>query len=140
MHKEPAVGWHRRSVGLSLKELNCSSPDPEKIPECCGACGRQWSGSRALVDAIRDLPDKSRAILFQRMLTIVYVAPESRSELRTPISRSTACVWHLPNWHTRAAVSLQNTGGSLGNRLAAAGSRTVTSGSLSPVLRGARRL
>jgi hypothetical protein len=74
----------RRSVGLSMEEVKslvAAGGDlaEKKFMECCWCL---WKANGAelvepFVDAaFNDLPDKSRAILFQRMLTIVYVAQE----------------------------------------------------------------
>jgi hypothetical protein len=75
----------KRALGLSLKELEplfaAGSDTAEKqFMECCWSL---WKANGAeLVDpfvkaAFNNLPAKSRAVLFQRMLTIVYVAQES---------------------------------------------------------------
>jgi hypothetical protein len=74
----------RRSLGLSMKEIKpvlAAGGDlaEKKFMECCWCL---WKANGAelvesFVDAaFNDLPEKSRAILFQRMLTIVYVAQE----------------------------------------------------------------
>jgi hypothetical protein len=74
----------RRSLGLSLpqaKELFLAGGDlaERRFMECCW---RLWkaNGTELLepfVDAaFNDLPERSRAVLFQRALTIVYVAQE----------------------------------------------------------------
>ena len=74
----------KRSVGLSMEEVKslvAAGGDlaEKKFMECCWCL---WKANGAelvepFVDAaFNDLPDKSRAILFQRMLTIVYVAQE----------------------------------------------------------------
>jgi hypothetical protein len=85
MHRAPAVDTElRRSVGLSLEEVKllvAAGGDlaEKKFMECCWCL---WKANGAelvepFVDAaFNELPDKSRAILFQRMLTIVYVAQE----------------------------------------------------------------
>jgi hypothetical protein len=73
-----------RSLGLSLEEVRpllAAGGDPaeKKFMECCWCL---WKANGAelvepFVDAaFNDLPERSRAILFQRMLTIVYVAQE----------------------------------------------------------------
>ena len=74
----------RRSLGLSMKEVKplfAAGGDlaEKKFMECCWCL---WKANGAeLVEpfvnaTFNDLPEKSRAILFQRMLTIVYVAQE----------------------------------------------------------------
>ena len=74
----------KRSLGLSMKEVKplfAAGGDlaEKKFMECCWCL---WKANGAelvesFVDAVfNDLPEKSRAILFQRMLTIVYVAQE----------------------------------------------------------------
>jgi hypothetical protein len=73
-----------QSVGLSMEEaksLFAAGGDiaEKKFMECCW-CLWKANGSELVdpfVDAVfNDLPAKSRAILFQRMLTIVYLAQE----------------------------------------------------------------
>ncbi len=74
----------RRSLGLSMKDVKpllAAGGDlaERKFMECCWCL---WKANGAeLVEtfvnaAFNDLPGTSRAILFQRMLTIVYVAQE----------------------------------------------------------------
>lgn len=74
----------RKSVGLSMKELQSlftagGDAAERKFMECCWSL---WKANGAeLVDSFviaqfNNLPEKSRTILFQRMLTIVYVAQE----------------------------------------------------------------
>src|SRR5712675_728393 len=74
----------RRSLGLSIKEVKPllavgGDLAEQKFMEYCWCL---WKANGAeLVEhfvnaAFNDLPGSSRAILFQRMLTIVYVAPE----------------------------------------------------------------
>jgi hypothetical protein len=74
-----------RSLGLSLKELEPlfsagGDPAEQKFMECCWCL---WKANGAeLVEPFVDaafniLPAHSRAVLFQRMLTIVYIAQES---------------------------------------------------------------
>jgi hypothetical protein len=73
-----------RSVGLSMEEARSifaagGDSAEKKFMECCWCL---WKANGAeLVEpfveaAFNHLPGKSRAILFQRMLTIVYVAQE----------------------------------------------------------------
>jgi hypothetical protein len=75
----------RRSLGLSMKEvepfLRAGGDAAEiKFMECCRCL---WKANGAeLVEpfidaAFNKLPSKSRCVLFQRMLTIVYVAQDS---------------------------------------------------------------
>jgi hypothetical protein len=74
----------RRSLGLSMKDVKpllAAGGDlaERKFMECCWCL---WKANGAeLVEpfvnaAFNDLPETPRAILFQRMLTIVYVAQE----------------------------------------------------------------
>ena len=75
----------RRSLGMSMKELEplfAAGGDPaeQKFMECCWCLWRADGVElvEPFVDAVfNSLPEKSRAVLFQRMLTIVYVAQES---------------------------------------------------------------
>ena len=80
-----------RSLGLSIKELKpllAAGGDvaEKKFMECCW-CLWKVNGVELVepfvVAAFNSLPDKSRAVLFQRMLTIVYVAQESEIKNRT---------------------------------------------------------
>jgi hypothetical protein len=75
----------KRVLGVSLKKLEplfAAGGDPaeKKFMECCWSL---WKANGAeLVDpfvkaAFNNLPAESRTVLFQRMLTIVYVAQES---------------------------------------------------------------
>ena len=75
----------RRSLGLSMKELQplfAAGGDSaeRKFMECCWCL---WKADGVeLVEpfveaAFNNLPDKSRSVLFQRMLTIVYVAQDT---------------------------------------------------------------
>ena len=74
----------KRSLGLSMQEVRAlfaagGDQAEKKFMECCWCL---WKANGAelvepFVDAaFNDLPERSRAILFQRMLTIVYVAQE----------------------------------------------------------------
>ena len=74
-----------RSLGLSMAKLEpllAAGGDAaeRKFMECCWCL---WKANGAeLVEpfveaAFNNLPEKSRSVLFQRMLTIVYVAQES---------------------------------------------------------------
>ena len=88
----------KRSLGLSMKELRpllAAGGDlaEKKFMECCWCL---WKANGAelvepLVDAaFNDLPEKSRSVLFQRMLTIVYIAQELEIKKATepaPIER-----------------------------------------------------
>jgi hypothetical protein len=78
----------KRTLGLSLKKLEplfAAGGDAaeKKFMECCWSL---WKANGAeLVDpfveaAFNKLPAESRTVLFQRMLTIVYVAQESEIE------------------------------------------------------------
>jgi hypothetical protein len=75
----------KRSVGLSMEEARsifAAGGDlaEKKFMECCW---RLWKANGAelvepFVDAaFNHLPEKSRAVLFQRMVTIVYVAQDT---------------------------------------------------------------
>ena len=75
----------KRSTGLSMKELEpmfASGGDlaERKFMECCWCL---WKADGVelvepfVATAFNYLPEKSRAVLFQRMLTIVYVAQDS---------------------------------------------------------------
>jgi hypothetical protein len=74
----------RRSLGLSMREARsifAAGGDlaEKKFMECCW-CLWKANGTELVepfVDAaFNHLPEKTRAILFQRLLTIVYVAQE----------------------------------------------------------------
>jgi hypothetical protein len=79
-----------RSLGLTMKEiepiLTGGGDSAEKqFMECCWCLWK--AGGIDLVEpfietAFNILPEKSRSILFQRMLTIVYVAQGSESSAR----------------------------------------------------------
>jgi hypothetical protein len=75
----------RRGLGLSMKEveplLRAGGDAAEiKFMECCWCL---WKANGAelvepfIDEAFNTLPGKSRCVLFQRMLTIVYVAQDS---------------------------------------------------------------
>jgi hypothetical protein len=75
----------RRSLGLSMKELQPlftagGDSAERKFMECCWCL---WKANGVeLVEpfvevAFNNLPEKSRSVLFQRMLTIVYVAQDT---------------------------------------------------------------
>ena len=75
----------RRSLGLSMKEMQprfAAGGDSaeRKFMECCWCL---WKANGVeLVEpfveaAFNKLPEKSRSVLFQRMLTIVYVAQDT---------------------------------------------------------------
>ena len=75
----------RRGLGLATKEveplLRAGGDAAEmKFMECC-RCLWKVNGAELVepfIDAVfNTLPEKSRSILFQRMLTIVYVAQDS---------------------------------------------------------------
>jgi hypothetical protein len=77
-----------RSLGLTMKEIEPilaggGDSAEKKFMECCWCL---WKADgvelvEPFVDAAFNLlPDKSRSVLFQRMLTIVYVAQDSRSK------------------------------------------------------------
>jgi hypothetical protein len=75
----------KRSLGLSMKEVEPvfttgGDAAERKFMECCWCL---WKANGVelvelfVATAFNNLPDRSRAVLFQRMLTIVYVAQES---------------------------------------------------------------
>lgn len=77
-----------RSLGLTMKKLKpviAAGGDlaERRFMECCWCL---WKANGAdlvepFVEALfNDLPGKSRAILFQRLLTIVYVAQQERNQ------------------------------------------------------------
>lgn len=74
-----------KTLGVTLKELVPmlklgGDAAEQKFMECCW---RLWSANGSeLVEpfieaAFNDLPEKSRSVLFERMLTIVYVAQDN---------------------------------------------------------------
>ena len=74
----------KRSLGLSMKKLKPlftagGDAAERKFMECCW-CLWKTNGVELVepfvAAAFNNLPDRSRAVLFQRMLTIVYVAQE----------------------------------------------------------------
>jgi hypothetical protein len=78
----------RRSLGLTMKEIEpilAAGGDraEQQFMECCWCL---WKADgielvEPFVDsAFNILPEKSRSVLFQRMLTIVYVAQNSESK------------------------------------------------------------
>jgi hypothetical protein len=89
----------RRSLGASMKEIEplfAAGGDAaeRKFMECCWCL---WKAGGAelvepFVEAIfNNLPDKSRSVLFQRLLTIVYVAQDSEIKSTIePVSSYTA--------------------------------------------------
>src|SRR6266852_859760 len=86
----------RRGLGLSMKEvepfLRAGGDAAEiKFMECCWCL---WKANGAeLVEpfidaAFNKLPEKSRCVLFQRMLTIVYVAQDDQQAQTPPPRRA----------------------------------------------------
>ena len=82
-----------RSLGLTIKELEPilvvgGDPAEKQFMECCWCL---WKADGiGLVEPFIDaafniLPEKSRSVLFQRMLTIVYLAQDS--ETKPPSNR-----------------------------------------------------
>ena len=76
-----------RSLGLTIKEIEPilavgGDPAEKQFMECCW---RLWKADGIeLIEpfieaAFNILPEKSRSVLFQRMLTIVYLAQDSES-------------------------------------------------------------
>ena len=95
----------RRSLGLSMKEIVPlltvgGDPAERKFMECCWCL---WKADgvelvEPFVEAVfNSLPEKSRSILFQRMLTIVYVAQngETKNTIQ-PVSKGAARVQKAP--------------------------------------------
>jgi len=93
-----------RSLGLTMKEIEIilaagGDPAEKQFMECCWCL---WKADGIeLVEpfieaAFNILPAKSRSALFERMLTIVYVAQDS--ELHPKLEN--------PNWKTRTVVEL----------------------------------
>ena len=85
-----------RSLGLSMAKLEpllAAGGDAaeRKFMECCWCL---WKANGAeLVEpfveaAFNNLPGKSRSVLFQRMLTIVYVAQESEIKRENEIGNT----------------------------------------------------
>jgi hypothetical protein len=77
-----------RSLGLTMKEIKPilvvgGDPCEKQFMECCWCL---WKADgielvEPFIDAAFNiLPEKSRSILFQRMLTIVYVAQDNDSK------------------------------------------------------------
>jgi hypothetical protein len=77
-----------RSLGLTMKEIKPilvvgGDPGERQFMECCWCL---WKADgielvEPFIDAAFNiLPEKSRSILFQRMLTIVYVAQDNDSK------------------------------------------------------------
>ena len=89
MHGKTAVDAElRRSLGLTMREIEpilaAGGDSAEKqFMECCWCL---WKADgielvEPFIDAAFDiLPAKSRSVLFQRMLTIVYVAQNSEGK------------------------------------------------------------
>ena len=86
--KHAVDGELRRSLGLSMKKIEplfAAGGDlaERKFMECCRYL---WKADGAeLVEpfveaAFNILPEKSRSVLFQRMLTIVYVAQDNENK------------------------------------------------------------
>ena len=82
----------KRTLGLSMKELEPhftagGDSAEQKFMECCWSL---WKVNGVeLVEpfvaaAFNNLPEKSRSILFQRLLTIVYVAQDTH--IRSPLA------------------------------------------------------
>jgi hypothetical protein len=86
----------RRSLGLTMKEIEPilavgGDPGEKQFMECCWCL---WKADGIeLVEpfieaAFNILPEKSRSVLFQRMLTIVYVAQDSESKRHVAVTGS----------------------------------------------------
>ena len=81
----------KRSLGLSIKKLQTllavgGDAAEKTFMECCWCLWK--AGGAELMEpfveaAFNNLPAKSRAVLFQRMLTIVYLAQESEIKRAT---------------------------------------------------------
>jgi hypothetical protein len=80
-----------RSLGLTMKEIEPilavgGDPAEKQFMECCWCLWK--AGGIELVEpfieaAFNILPAKSRSVLFQRMLTIVYVAQDSELQVKS---------------------------------------------------------
>jgi hypothetical protein len=77
-----------RSLGLTMKEIEPilavgGDPGEKQFMECCWCL---WKADgielvEPFIDAAFNiLPEKSRSVLFQRMLTIVYVAQDNETK------------------------------------------------------------
>jgi hypothetical protein len=83
----------RRSLGLSMKEIKplfAAGGDlaERKFMECCRLlwkCDGVELLEPFVEEAFNHLPEKSRSVLFQRMLTIVYVAQDSEIKSTTEL-------------------------------------------------------
>jgi hypothetical protein len=86
----------RRSLGLTMKKIEPilavgGDPGEKQFMECCWCL---WKADGIeLVEpfieaAFNILPEKSRSVLFQRMLTIVYVAQDSESKRHVAVTGS----------------------------------------------------
>ena len=86
----------RRSLGLSMKEVQPlfaagGDAGERKFMECCWCL---WKANgvelvEPFVEAtFNSLPKKSRSVLFQRMLTIVYVAQDTdiKAAIKHPVT------------------------------------------------------
>ena len=90
----------RRGVGLATKDLEPllragGDAAEMKFMECCWCLWRANGAElvEPFVDAaFNTLPEKSRSVLFQRMLTIVYVAQDSTRLQRRRGSRGVSPV------------------------------------------------
>jgi hypothetical protein len=83
-----------RSLGLTKKAIGPiltvgGDPGEKQFMECCWCL---WKADgielvEPFIDAAFNiLPEKSRSVLFQRMLTIVYVAQDSESNRRVAVT------------------------------------------------------
>jgi hypothetical protein len=80
-----------RSLGLTMKEIEPilavgGDPAEKQFMECCWCLWK--AGGIELVEpfieaAFNILPAKSRSVLFERMLTIVYVAQDSELQVKS---------------------------------------------------------
>ena len=86
----------RRSLGLSMKELQPlfaagGDAGERKFMECCWCLWKAHGVElvEPFVEAtFNRLPKKSRSVLFQRMLTIVYVAQDTdiKAAIKHPVA------------------------------------------------------
>ena len=80
-----------RSLGLTMKDVEPTlavggDPAEKQFMECCWCLWK--AGGIELVEpfieaAFNILPERSRSVLFQRMLTIVYLAQDSELQVKS---------------------------------------------------------
>ena len=107
MHRISAVDAElRRSLGLTMRDIEPvlsggGDPAEKQFMECCWCL---WKANGIeLVEpyieaAFNLLPAKSRSVLFERMLTIVYVAQDSELHVKSNVEEfDTATARSLPD-------------------------------------------